>query len=188
MSESLLIAGIVCIVGAIVGGGIKLLGAEVPVLNSFGRQALLFVVGLAFLFASFQIAGPKPAPPAPTRPASGPGGEPPPQSGAAAQTGCPEAQALSCLPSSSGPVTFADPAAANAAAAINVRNGLSTSRAEADAVRDGATGRAARLCGIVGSSDSSPLGMHDAAVRLNSLAPADGRPTPDCLKTATAFL
>jgi len=72
MSESLLIAGVVCIVASIVGGGIRLLGAEVPVLKSFARQAMLFTVGAGFLLASFWVgerkfATPSPPPPARTQ-------------------------------------------------------------------------------------------------------------------------
>jgi hypothetical protein len=71
VSESLLIAGVVCIVASIVGGGIKLLGAEVPVLNSFARQVMLFTVGAGFLLASFWVGerkfgAPSLAPPAQT--------------------------------------------------------------------------------------------------------------------------
>ena len=194
MSESLLVAGIVCIVGAIVGGGVKLLGAEVPVLNSFGRQALLFLVGVAFLIGSFRLPGPKPTAPGPIPPAITTSGPPAPNASSSGPeagpraAACPEARALDCLPPSSRPVSFADPAAANAGAAANLRKGLSTSVAEARAVAAGATGKAARLCGIVASDDSSPLGLHNAAERLNSLGPADGQATSACLKAATGFL
>ena len=83
-------------------------------------------------------------------------------------------QALTCLPSSSGQVAFADPQAANAVAWANIRNGLSTSQAEAVSIRRGASGRAARLCGIMESNDSSPLGLHLAAVKLNGSAGSEG--------------
>ena len=189
MSESLLIAGIVCIVGAIVGGGIKLLGAEVPVLNSFGRQALLFLVGIAFLVGSFQLPGPKPAAAGPSPPAataSGPaapnGGSGGPRAGPTAAA-CPDASALDCLPASSRPVTFADLAAANTRSrGTNIRNGLSCNLRGRGAgrCRQLTGNRAARLCGIVASNDSSPLGLHDAATRLKSLGPADGQANPDC--------
>jgi hypothetical protein len=66
VSNSLLIAGIVCMVAAIVGGGVKMLGAEVPVLNSFPRQIMLFVLGLVFLFVSVGV-GKSPSGRPPTR-------------------------------------------------------------------------------------------------------------------------
>ncbi len=215
MSESLLVAGVVCIVAAIVGGGIKLLGAEVPVLNSFVRQALLFAVGAGFLLASFQVGASKstaPSPPAPAQasaqapaqaaapapvqppPSANPSASqpivasPPPSAAAGSGAACGEATALSCLPMSSGPVTFVDEAAANRAAARNIQDGLSTTQAQAEAVRDGAGGKASRLCGIVGSNDSSPLGKHLAAIRLNNPQPADGASTPACLELSRSFL
>jgi len=100
---------------------------------------------------------------------------------------CAEGAALACLPKSSAPVTFADEVAANRAAAENVRGGLSTSEAEAVAVRDGATGKAARLCGILGSNDSSPFGKHLAAVRLGGGEAVVGRATSACVKLAADF-
>jgi hypothetical protein len=64
MGQSLLIAGIVCIIAAIAGGGIKLLGNEIPVLNSLGRQALLAIVGAALVGASILWNRPQ-SPPSP---------------------------------------------------------------------------------------------------------------------------
>jgi hypothetical protein len=89
-------------------------------------------------------------------------------------------QALTCLPSSSRQVAFADPQAANAVAWENIRNGLSTSQAEAVSIRRGASGGAARLCGIIESNDSSPLGLHLAAVKLNGSAASEGVVDADC--------
>jgi hypothetical protein len=217
-SESLLVAGIVCIVAAVVGGGVKMLGAEMPVLGSFPRQALLFAVGLAFLLASFAVNQPKPAPAASAAsgatsasggapaggpqstasslaPASpGPGSTTangPPQGAASnapgAQT-CGPGSALACLPRSSAPVTFRDPAAANTAAIQNVADALSTTAAAAQAAAQGASGRAARLCGIVASNDSSPLGKHMAAERLTTPGSVGGQATTACLAMARAFL
>lgn len=194
MQNSLLVAGIVCMVAAVVGGGVKLLGAEVPVLSSFTRQALLFLLGLGFLAASFQVDRTKPPtpsasgaaasssrPPSSLPPSSGPAPTPP------APPACGSNNGLACLPRSSGPVTFADPAAANRAAAQNVQDALSTSQGEAAAIRQGASGKAARLCGIIASNDSSPLGKHLAALRLNTPRPGDGQSTAACLSQAAAF-
>jgi len=186
MADSLLIAGIVCIVASIVGGGVKMLGAEMPVLSSFPRQALLFAVGVVFLAASFATSGTKPTPtPTPT-----------PTSSASANVGttnvasapCVQTSALGCLPRSSAPVSFQDLAAANQAAWENIQGGLSTSVAEARAVRAGATGEAARLCGIVQSNDSSPLGIHLAAVRLSERRPQDGFAPASCMAALAPFL
>lgn len=49
MNETLLVVGIVLVVAAIAGGGIKLAGSEIPVINTFPRQALLALVGVAVL-------------------------------------------------------------------------------------------------------------------------------------------
>lgn len=211
VAESLLVAGIVCIVAAVVGGGVKMLGAEMPVLSSFGRQALLFTVGLAFLLASFGVMRePKAAPPA--NPAAAPVSQPPPAASgsapspavsqpapaamvptaptasAAPAVGCAASSPLDCLPRSSGPVVFRDPAAAGAQAARNLGDGLSTTQAENLASREGASGRAARLCGIVASNNSSPLGKHLAAVRLTTPGSVTGQASAACLQMAQAFL
>jgi len=84
-------------------------------------------------------------------------------------------------------VVFVDEAAANRAASQNIQDSLSTTQAQAEAIREGASGKASRLCGIVGSNDSSPLGKHLAAIRLNNPQPADGQSTPACLKLAQSF-
>jgi hypothetical protein len=214
VAGSLLVAGIVCMVAAVVGGGVKLLGAEVRVLNSFPRQALLFALGLAFLLASFQVSQTKA--PVSTTPASTPASQvansaattqqanvtpaappstAPPSTATIVQTGAPvnlpgchRESALACLPKSSGPVAFADPAAANSAARENIKEGMSTSEGEADATRQGASGKLARLCGIVRSNDSSPLGKHLAALRLNNPHPTDGQANPACMTQAASFL
>jgi hypothetical protein len=169
MNESLLVAGIVCIVAAIVGGGVKLLGAEVPVLNSFARQALLFTVGLAFLAASYLTSLPKIS------------------SGAKPKAACSATTGLACLPLSSRPVVFADAEAANLAAYDNIRSAVSTSEGAAQAMAAGASGNAARLCGILTSNDSSPLGKHLAALRLLANNPAEGQATPNCMSLASDF-
>jgi hypothetical protein len=48
MTELFVTAGIVCLVGAVVGGGLKLFGAELPFVT-LGRQVLLGVLGLGLL-------------------------------------------------------------------------------------------------------------------------------------------
>lgn len=42
-------AGVACVVAAIVGGGVKMLGHEVPVISSVGRQLMLAIVGIALI-------------------------------------------------------------------------------------------------------------------------------------------
>ncbi|MDB5479637.1 MAG: hypothetical protein JWO83_690, partial [Caulobacteraceae bacterium] len=138
---------------------------------------------------------PRAANPAAPGPIVTPPAAPPPSADNAARPGpvgsagrCGEATALTCLPRSSAPVVFADPGAANRAASQDIRDGLSTTQAQADAIRDGASGKASRLCGILGSNDSSALGKHLAALRLNNPQPNDGQPTAACMKLAGNFL
>jgi hypothetical protein len=52
MNTPLLTAWIVCVVAAIVGGGVKLLGANIPALTSTRRQVALGSLGVMFLVAS----------------------------------------------------------------------------------------------------------------------------------------
>ena len=49
MNQNLLIAGVACIIAAIVGGGLKAFGFEIPLLNSIGRQILLAIVGVGLI-------------------------------------------------------------------------------------------------------------------------------------------
>jgi hypothetical protein len=193
VSNSLLIAGIVCMVAAIVGGGIKMLGAEVPVLSSFPRQLMLFALGLVFLLVSLGV-GKMPASDAAV--ASKASQSPADGQGASSATGVAPSddsdtctvRALTCLPRSSAAVVFRNDAAANSAAAQNVKDGLSTTDAQSAAEKLGASGKASRLCGIVLSDDSSPLGKHLAAVRLTNPQAGDGQASDACMKTADAFL
>jgi hypothetical protein len=55
LQTPLLLAGIACIVAAVVGGGLKLLGAEFPLLQSFTRQVLLAVAGAVLIVVSVVI-------------------------------------------------------------------------------------------------------------------------------------
>jgi len=59
MNETYFGLGIACIVAAIVGGGTKLFGYEIPVVDSLRRQLLLAGFGLALAgAASFSVWGP----------------------------------------------------------------------------------------------------------------------------------
>jgi hypothetical protein len=49
MKTELLLAGVACVVAAAVGGGLKLLGAEFPLLGSTRRQVLLAGIGVALV-------------------------------------------------------------------------------------------------------------------------------------------
>jgi hypothetical protein len=49
MDNIFLISGLACLIAAVVGGGLKAFGIEVPVLASRGRQLALGVLGLIFL-------------------------------------------------------------------------------------------------------------------------------------------
>mgnify|MGYP006951132740 CR=1 FL=1 len=49
MSGTWLGLGVACVLAAIVGGGLKLAGVEVPVINSPVRQFLLFIVGFVIV-------------------------------------------------------------------------------------------------------------------------------------------
>jgi len=68
MNNVLLGAGAACVIAAIVGGGAKAFGVEIPVLSSVRRQVALGVVGIGFLAAAYVVgngpAGSKPVDPA----------------------------------------------------------------------------------------------------------------------------
>ena len=68
MNNVLLSAGAACVIAAIVGGGAKAFGVEIPVLSSVRRQVALGIVGIGFLAAAYFVgtgsAGPKPGNPA----------------------------------------------------------------------------------------------------------------------------
>jgi hypothetical protein len=55
MNQAFITAGIVCIIAAIIGGGLKALAFEIPLLNSIGRQLLLGIVGIIFLFLGINL-------------------------------------------------------------------------------------------------------------------------------------
>lgn len=52
---TLLIVGLACVIAAVVGGGLKLMGVEIPILASLPRQILLAMVGIAVVAGSFVI-------------------------------------------------------------------------------------------------------------------------------------
>src|SRR5438046_1631560 len=53
MTTTLLSAGIACVIAAIVGGGLKAFGVEIPVLASAKRQAILAVFGCGLVIAAY---------------------------------------------------------------------------------------------------------------------------------------
>jgi hypothetical protein len=57
MAATLLTAGIACIIAAIVGGGLKAFGIEIPVLDSGRRQAALGAFGVLLLAAGPALNG-----------------------------------------------------------------------------------------------------------------------------------
>jgi hypothetical protein len=69
MQETLLIAGLACLIAAIVGGGLKAFGIEIPILNSHIRQAALGLLGLILIVAA-ALPSPTAAPAVPS-PAQG---------------------------------------------------------------------------------------------------------------------
>lgn len=52
MSSTLLNVGLACIIAAIIGGGLKAFGLEIPILDSWKRQILLAIFGGALLLYS----------------------------------------------------------------------------------------------------------------------------------------
>lgn len=53
MNNTLLTIGIGCIIAAIIGGGLKAFGMEIPLISSVKRQFLLCCVGVLVVFLSF---------------------------------------------------------------------------------------------------------------------------------------
>lgn len=61
MFETLLLLGVACVVAAIVGGGLKIAKvAEIPLIDSIPRQALLGLAGAGLIVGSFWAPEPKP--------------------------------------------------------------------------------------------------------------------------------
>jgi hypothetical protein len=59
MVNPLLTTGVVCILAAIVGGGLKAFGIELPVLQSWGRQAILALFGLILVWSAISPPPPR---------------------------------------------------------------------------------------------------------------------------------
>ncbi len=57
MQQTLLVAGLACLIAAVVGGGLKAFGIEIPVLKSGVRQAALGVLGIALVAAATMVDG-----------------------------------------------------------------------------------------------------------------------------------
>jgi hypothetical protein len=53
MSTTLLTAGLACVIAAIVGGGLKAFGLELPILASRGRQGLLATFGIILMVGAY---------------------------------------------------------------------------------------------------------------------------------------
>ena len=62
MNVTLLFAGVACVIAAIVGGGLKAFGIEVPLLQSLKRQIILALFGLVLLSIAY-ITSKAPLPP-----------------------------------------------------------------------------------------------------------------------------
>ena len=52
---TLLVIGVVCVIAAVVGGGLSVKGVEIPVVSSSRRQGLLAAVGVAVILGSFVL-------------------------------------------------------------------------------------------------------------------------------------
>ena len=59
MKSTLFKTGIACIIAAIVGGGFKAFGIEIPLLQSVPRQLLLGIFGGILLILSFAVTADK---------------------------------------------------------------------------------------------------------------------------------
>jgi len=55
MGTAILYAGLACIVGAVVGGGLKAFGIEIPALSSLLRQVILFVLGVVLIVVGMNV-------------------------------------------------------------------------------------------------------------------------------------
>jgi hypothetical protein len=57
MDKTVIGVGIACMIAAIVGGGVKLLGTEIPAIGSTKRQVMLFVFGFLLAAVSSDTSG-----------------------------------------------------------------------------------------------------------------------------------
>lgn len=71
MSTTFLYAGLACIIGAVVGGGLKAFGVEIPALGSLIRQVILGVLGVVLILVSISVNSSKSAA-TPTQPSAQP--------------------------------------------------------------------------------------------------------------------
>jgi hypothetical protein len=55
MSTILLTAGLACVIAAIVGGGLKAFGLDLPAIGSTGRQGLLATFGIILLVGAYYV-------------------------------------------------------------------------------------------------------------------------------------
>jgi hypothetical protein len=55
VNQTLLLIGLACIIAAVVGGGLKLLGIEILPIDSLPRQALLAAIGVAVLLSNVNL-------------------------------------------------------------------------------------------------------------------------------------
>ncbi len=62
METTLLTTGLVCLIAAIIGGGLKAFGLELPLVNSIPRQILLGGLGLVLVFAGKLLLTSPPVP------------------------------------------------------------------------------------------------------------------------------
>jgi hypothetical protein len=68
MSTTLLSAGLACLIAAVIGGGLKAFGVQIPVLQSLKRQVILGLLGIVLILVSFWVlpsSGKKAEPPEP---------------------------------------------------------------------------------------------------------------------------
>lgn len=56
MNTTLLVVGFVFVAAAVIGGGLKAVGIEVPVVSSISRQVLLGLAGVGAIVISFLLA------------------------------------------------------------------------------------------------------------------------------------
>ena len=57
MNLTIFMAGLACVIAAIVGGGLSMAGVSVPTLRSTRRQAMLALAGAGVIVVSFLVAG-----------------------------------------------------------------------------------------------------------------------------------
>ncbi|MBL8206573.1 MAG: Ig-like domain-containing protein [Blastocatellia bacterium] len=72
METIFLSAGIACLIAAIVGGGLKAFGIEIPLLQSLTRQIILGALGVILVIASFATSSPPTPPDTKTSPTPSP--------------------------------------------------------------------------------------------------------------------